>query len=250
MSITMKQKQILEFIHRFLDEKGVPPSIQEIGGAVGLSSSSSVHHQLRNMERMGLIRRNPSKSRFIEILERRIAQRTSGESDEHEALKAVDEQETPAAAEELEASQGSGGHEACREVHRYPLVQFNQCPETAESREVVMKEFPLSVDLIGHRDVFLIEMAGDSMKEAGILDGDLCIAKRLDTPEEGDIVVADIDGNITIKRLYRGSGYYRLEPENHRLRPIIVRDVRFLGKVIGILRNMERNTQEIVSGLS
>lgn len=209
IGLTAKQKEILEFIAGCIKERRVPPSIKEIAREVGLTSSSSVHYQLQVLEKKGLIRRNPLKSRFIEVTY---------------DLEEAREENT---------------------ICKYPLISFSFSPDFSGPEESVVKEIPLPLEFVGYRDAFLVEMIGESMKEAGILHGDICIVKREYTPKVGDIVVAATEGEITIKKFSGGSGYFILEPENHRLRPIIVREAVFLGKVIGILRFIERRTQEM-----
>ena len=270
------QKKIVEFIEKCIRARGIPPSIKEIGSSVGLSSSSSVHNQLQNLERLGLIRRDPTKSRCIEIVRRSEAppasETSSDKADDdrdqsqpegsEEYEKTADgesadgqspEEDHPETVESHEhADQRSaaqaGPDGAIREdtdgIHRYPLFIYEGSPEAEggaeQSRNLKARTIPLPVEFVGTREAFLLEMDGDSMKEAGILEGDYCIIRQGITPRDGDIVACKIEDEVTVKRFFNGPGYYILEPENHRYRRILVKDALFLGRVIGVLRNWER----------
>lgn len=200
--ITETQEKILEFISSSIEKNGVPPSIKEIGKAVGLSSSSSVHYQLERMEKMGLISRDKTKSRCIAVKGKQ-----KGNLYEYPLLM-VD------ALESEDDDSGGNGHS--------------------------FKTITLPVDFVGCTDAFIMEMKGDSMTGAGILDGDFCIIKHQTEPVDGDIVLAKVEDELTIKRFFNGSGYFILEPENRRFKSIMVREAVFLGKIIGILRNIEK----------
>jgi len=273
---TPVQKRIVEFIEKCIRTRGIPPSIKEIGASVGLSSSSSVHHQLQNLERLGLIRRDPTKSRCIEIVKRTD---TSGDSQRLSVLQNEVCDDAPPAMEENPADKMTEGdpplqegieekkpesrehaepitepHNASpapaaeerEEIHRYPLFIYDSSNSSEDDREqsrnLKAETILLPIDFIRTTDAFLLEMDGDSMKEAGILEGDLCIIRQGNTPRDGDIVACKIDDEVTIKRFFNGPGYYILEPENHRYRRILVKDALFLGRVIGVLRNWERKT--------
>ncbi|MHC9540708.1 MAG: LexA family protein [Vulcanimicrobiota bacterium] len=270
------QKKIVEFIEKCIRTRGIPPSIKEIGSSVGLSSSSSVHHQLQNLERLGLIRRDPTKSRCIEIVKRTGAADDSStlsgmQNEVHGAALPAIEENTADTVSEGESplkeqieekkpeshqytEQITAPHDASdakdteekAEIHRYPLFIY-ESSNTAESdggqnRSLKAETILLPIDFVGTIEAFLLEMDGDSMKEAGILEGDFCIIRQGNTPRDGDIVACKIDEEVTIKRFFNGPGYYILEPENHRYRRILVKDALFLGRVIGVLRNWERKT--------
>ncbi|GEM_PF-81333 len=276
------QKKIVEFIEKCIRTRGIPPSIKEIGTSVGLSSSSSVHHQLQNLERLGLIRRDPTKSRCIEIVKRAdiainalpvpdtqnevhdpAPQSSRGKSADNAdiatteglCLKEEAGEEMPVRHENRERI--SSPHDASiineeadtkekAELHNYPLFIYESSNpvEKDEGRSLSLKAetILLPVDFIGTRDAFLLEMDGDSMKDIGILGGDFCIVRQGNTPRDGDIVACKIEDEVTVKRFFNGPGYYILEPENHRYRRILVKDALFLGRVIGVLRNWERKT--------
>jgi repressor LexA len=270
------QKKIVEFIEKCIRTRGIPPSIKEIGTSVGLSSSSSVHNQLQNLERLGLIRRDPTKSRCIEIVKRAGAAddspTLSGMQNEvcDADLPAMEESAAGAVAEgesilneKIEekkpemhqyAEQIATPHDVPAgadaewkaEIHRYPLFIYESSnpaeSDGGQNRSLKAETILLPVDFVGTIDAFLLEMDGDSMKEAGILEGDFCIIRQGNTPRDGDIVACKIEDEVTIKRFFNGPGYYILEPENHRYRRIIVKDTLFLGRVIGVLRNLERKT--------
>lgn len=274
------QKKIVEFIEKCIRARGIPPSIKEIGSSVGLSSSSSVHNQLQNLERLGLIRRDPTKSRCIEIVRRSDAPPVSetaadeadvyhdydhappqgSDGDEKTADRECTDGQSPEEAHQetaeshehadQRAASQAGMDGAIREetdgIHRYPLFIYEGSHESEggaeQSRNLKADTIPLPVDFIGTREAFLLEMDGDSMKEAGILEGDFCIIRQGNTPRDGDIVACKIEDEVTVKRFFNGPGYYILEPENHRYRRILVKDALFLGRVIGVLRNWERKT--------
>jgi len=273
---TAIQKKIVEFIEKCIRTRGIPPSIKEIGSSVGLSSSSSVHNQLQNLERLGLIRRDPTKSRCIEIVRRSevppasetgadktdqghnhappqdsegIEKTADRECDGGQALDEAykDKAEIHEHADQKSAArEGTDGAvtEEAAGIHRYPLFVYEGVHEAEggaeQSRNLKAGTIPLPLEFVGTREAFLLEMDGDSMKEAGILEGDYCIIRQGITPRDGDIVACKIEDEVTVKRFFNGPGYYILEPENHRYRRILVKDALFLGRVIGVLRNWER----------
>lgn len=194
--LTQRQQQVLDFIRRHTRERGYPPSVREIGGALGLTSSSTVHGHLARLEGKGYIRRDPTKPRAIEL----VGERTR--------------------------------------VVSVPLVGQITAGQPILAVENVEETYPLPHDLVGHEDVFMLRVRGDSMINAGILDGDLVLVRRQPTAQNGDIVVALLDDEATVKRFYRESGRVRLQPENDAMEPIIAGDVAILGKVIGLFRRM------------
>ncbi|MCL5773386.1 MAG: transcriptional repressor LexA [Firmicutes bacterium] len=198
-TLNKRQKEIFEFIKNTVRKKGFPPSIREIGEAVGVSSSSTVHSHLHSLESKGLIKRDPAKPRTITI--------------------EVDE-ESPAA----------------REIQYYPLLSKISSLKPVICQENVCGTFPLPTDWVGAKNVFIMETNGDSMKEAAILSGDQIIVRMQDTAEDGDIVVAIVNDEPTVKRYFKEQGYIRLEPDNHRMKPILIKYVSIIGKVIGVMR--------------
>lgn len=198
--LTPRQRQILEFIKREVQQRGYPPSVREIGQAVGLSSSSTVHGHLNKLEEKGYIRRDPTKPRAIEVLE------PSG------------------------APSGS--------VIYAPVVGRVTAGEPILAVENIEGYFPLAREFAGAGELFLLQVRGDSMIKAGILDGDYVIVRQQPDALNGDIVVALLGEEATVKRFYRENGHVRLQPENDAYPPIVARDVQILGKVIGVYRRL------------
>lgn len=195
-----KQSEILAFIKREIHDKGYPPSVREICGAVGLKSTSTVHGHLERLEKRGLIRRDPAKPRAIEILDQ---------------LGPV------------------------KEMLNVPVVGKVTAGQPILAVENVEDVFPIPMDFIGsNNETFILKVQGQSMIEAGIFDGDFLIVEQKSTAENGDIVVALIEDGATVKTFYREDGYIRLQPQNPTMSPIIVNDVVILGKVIGLFRRM------------
>lgn len=194
-----KQKNILDFIKKELMNKGYPPSVREICDAVGLKSTSTVHGHLERLEKRGLIRRDPTKPRAIEVL------------DDTTFLSK-------------------------KELVNVPIVGRVTAGQPILAVENIEDTFPLPVDVLHNSDVFMLIVKGDSMIQAGILDGDYVIVKQQPSAQNGDIVVALIGDEATVKRFYKEANYVRLQPENPYMDPIIALDVNILGKVIGVIR--------------
>lgn len=203
--ISKRQQDILNFIKEEVKAKGYPPSVREIGEAVGLASSSTVHGHLARLESKGLIRRDPTKPRAIEILE-------------------------------LDAS----SHIPKSNVINVPIIGKVTAGLPITAVENIEEFFPLPDRFVSPDDnVFMLEIMGESMIEAGILDGDLVIVRQQKTANNGDIVVAMTeDDEATVKRFFKEKDYIRLQPENSSLEPIILRNVSILGKVIGVYRTV------------
>ncbi|NPV71421.1 MAG: transcriptional repressor LexA [Firmicutes bacterium] len=195
--LTPRQTQILQFIKRCVQEKGYPPSVREICRAVGLSSTSTVHGHLDKIEQKGLIKRDPTKPRTIEIT-----------GSKHPAKRLVD----------------------------VPLLGRVTAGQPILAVQNVEDTFPLPTDLIESEEAFLLSVKGDSMIGSGILDGDHVLVRPQDTAENGDIVVALIGDDATVKKFFREADHVRLQPDNPAMTPIITRDVRIIGKVIGLFR--------------
>ncbi|RAK23484.1 repressor LexA [Anoxybacillus vitaminiphilus] len=203
IKLSKRQQEILDFIKKEVQTKGYPPSVREIGEAVGLASSSTVHGHLARLESKGLIRRDPTKPRAIEILDPDFA---------------------PSAPKS--------------NVVNVPIIGKVTAGQPITAVENVEEYFPLPDRLVSPDDqVFMLEIMGDSMIEAGILDGDYVIVRQQQTANNGDIVVAMTDENeATVKRFFKEKDYIRLQPENSNMEPIILRNVTILGKVIGVYR--------------
>ncbi|OZS79332.1 repressor LexA [Tetzosporium hominis] len=200
-----RQEDILAFIKEEVRKKGYPPSVREIGEAVGLASSSTVHGHLARLESKGLIRRDPTKPRAIEILE-------------DEAIQDI----SPAA------------------VLQVPLVGKVTAGQPITAIENIDEFFPLPTTFGTMDDhLFMLEIMGDSMIEAGILNGDYVVVKQQNSANNGDIVVAMTDEDeATVKRFFKEKNYFRLQPENSSMEPIIVENVSILGKVVGVYRHI------------
>ena len=200
--VSKRQEAILEFIKNEVKSKGYPPSVREIGEAVGLASSSTVHGHLERLEGKGLIRRDPTKPRAIEILE-------------------IDDSPVP--------KQG---------VVHVPLIGKVTAGLPISAIEDIQEYFPLP-DTYGAAEdqLFMLEIMGESMIEAGILDGDYVVVKKQATANNGEIVVAMTEEDeATVKRYYKENGVFRLQPENPTMEPIIVPDLTILGKVVSLFR--------------
>ncbi len=200
--LTAKQKEILEYIRQAITEKGYPPAVREIGLAVGLSSTSSVHSQLRNLEAKGYIRRDPAKNRCIEIID-----------------------------EEYRVSNP--------EIASLPIVGTVTAGEPILAVENITGYFPISPDYLTNQETFMLKVRGESMINAHIMDGDILIVEKKETASNGEIVVALIDDSATVKRFYKENGHIRLQPENDTMDPIIVEDCMIIGRVIGLFRTMK-----------
>ncbi|MGM0923432.1 MAG: transcriptional repressor LexA [Bacillota bacterium] len=202
--LSKRQQDILNFIKLEVQKKGYPPSVREIGEAVGLASSSTVHGHLARLESKGLIRRDPTKPRAIEILEEETS------------------------------------HIPRSNVINVPIIGKVTAGSPITAIENVEEYFPLPDTFAAADDqVFMLEIMGDSMIEAGILDGDMVIVKQQKTANNGDIVVAMTeDDEATVKRFFKEKDFIRLQPENSTMDPIILRNVTILGKVVGVYRNI------------
>ena len=199
--ITAKQQEILEYIKETILKKGYPPAVREICEAVHLKSTSSVHSHLETLEENGYIRRDPTKPRTIEILD-----------DCFNLTR--------------------------REVVNVPLLGSIAAGQPLLAQENIESYFPIPAEILPNTDTFMLTVKGESMINAGIFDGDQIIVSRQSNAENGEIVVALLEDSATVKRFYKEEDYYRLQPENDFMDPIICKDVQILGKVIGLLRIM------------
>ena len=203
MNLTKRQQEILDFIKRYLSRHGYPPTVRDIGAAVGLASSSTVHQHLANLERAGLIRRDPSKPRALELLDRAA----------HEVRNGL----RPAGLPVLGTVAAGQPILAAENIEDYVAV-----PDAAG----------------GQDGTFLLRVRGQSMQNAAIIEGDLVVVRSQDEASNGDIVVALVDEEATVKRYFRESDHVRLQPENDDMEPIRSRDVRILGRVVGVMRSV------------
>ena len=207
-NINKREAEIIKFIQHNLSNKGYPPSVREIGAAVGLKSSSSVHNYLHKLESKGLLRRDPAKPRAIELLFSQHAQNTL---DEVPFLK---------------------------DVSTIPILGTVAAGAPLLAVENHDDVFSLPTDFTGEGEFFMLKVRGDSMIEAGILENDLVLVKRQASVNNGEIVVALIEDEVTVKTFYKEDDHIRLQPENYRLSPILVKDMQILGKVTGLVRKI------------
>ena len=198
-ALSDKQKRILEFLKSEIRTKGYPPSVREICDAVGLKSTSTVHGYLERLEKKGLIRRDATKPRAIEILDENT-------------------------------------YVSKNELVNVPIVGRVTAGQPILAVENIEDTFPIPVQYLHNSDVFMLYVRGESMIEAGILDGDMVIVQKKPTANNGDMVVALIEDEATVKTFYKEKDHIRLQPENAAMEPIIARDVSILGKVIGVIR--------------
>jgi repressor LexA len=201
--LTDRQRQILEYINAEVRRRGFPPSVREIGSAVGLSSSSTVHSHLAALEDKGYIRRDPTKPRALEVLG--VSRLGRGADMPH--------------------------------VHIVPLVGQVAAGAPVLAAENIETMIPLP-DELADDSTFILKVKGDSMIEAGIFEGDFLVVHQQQTADNGDIVVALLGEEATVKRFYRETGRIRLQPENSSMEPIYATDVIVLGKVISLFRRL------------
>ncbi|QAT40227.1 transcriptional repressor LexA [Clostridium sp. JN-9] len=194
-----KQKEIYDYIKSQIHLKGYPPSVREICSAVGLSSTSTVHGHLARLEKKGLIRRDPTKPRAIEVLEETSMR---------------------------------------KELVDIPIIGTVTAGKPILAIENIEDSFPIPISYIkSNNQHFMLKVKGESMIDAGIYSGDLAIIEQVSTAENGEIVVALIGNEATIKRFYKEEGHIRLQPENKTMSPIIVDDCQILGRLVGLFRD-------------
>ncbi len=203
MDLTKRQQEIFDFIKRYSAKYGYPPTVRDIGKAVGLASSSTVHAHLANLEKVGLLRRDPAKPRALELLDRAVG-----------SVKSVVRPNGLPLVGQVAAGQ----------------------PVLAEENIEDYVEVP---PLVGGEDgEYLLRVRGESMQDAGILEGDLVVVRPQPTATDGEIVVALVGEEATVKRFFQESDHVRLQPENESMEPIRSKDVLVLGRVVGLMRSM------------
>jgi repressor LexA len=200
VDLTKRQKEIFDFIRRYASRYGYPPTVREIGKAVGLHSSSTVHAHLANLEKVGLLRRDPTKPRAIELLVDR-------------AKRAV---------------RGPG----------LPVIGHVAAGEPVLAEENIEEYVQLPSAIGGEQGDYILRVKGDSMQDAGILEGDYVVVSAADDADNGEIVVALLEDEATVKRFYREKDRIRLQPANKAYKPIRTRDASVLGRVIGVYRSI------------
>ncbi len=197
--ISDKQQEILEYIKSQIVERGFPPSVRDICSAVHLKSTSSVHSHLETLEKNGYIKRDPTKPRAIEILD-----------DSFNMIR--------------------------REMISIPVLGQVAAGEPILAEQNIQEYIPFPAEYVTKNQAYLLRVHGESMVDAGILDGDLVLVEACNTAHNGEIIVAMIEDGATVKRFYKEDGHIRLQPENDTMDPIIVKDCSILGKVRGVFR--------------
>ncbi|MGH3520532.1 MAG: transcriptional repressor LexA [Haloechinothrix sp.] len=213
--LTVRQGQILEVIRSWVDRLGYPPSVREIGDAVGLNSTSSVAHQLQALQRKGYLRRDPNRPRAVGVLP-----------------ADVDPAQLRARAEEATEA------ERLPKPAYVPLLGRIAAGGPVLAEQAIEDVFPLPKDIVGEGDVFLLSVTGDSMIDAAITDGDWVVVRQQPTANNGEIVAAMIEGEATVKTFKRKDGHVWLLPHNEAYEPIPGDDATILGKVVAVLRRL------------
>ncbi|AYD40292.1 transcriptional repressor LexA [Clostridium fermenticellae] len=193
-----KQIEIYEFIKNHIQEKGYPPSVREIGAAVGLSSTSTVHGHLERLEKRGLIKRDATKPRTIEVIENSMSR---------------------------------------KEMINIPIIGTITAGAPILAVENIEDTFPIPAEYVkNNNQLFILKVSGESMIDAGIFDGDFCIMEKNNSAEDGDIVAALMENEATLKRFFKEKDHIRLQPENKTMKPIIVHNCKIIGKLVGLYR--------------
>jgi repressor LexA len=205
MDLTKRQQEIFDFIKRYSAKNGYPPTVRDIGKAVGLASSSTVHAHLANLEKLGLLRRDPTKPRAIELFDR--------------AADAVRSVVRPAGV---------------------PLVGSVAAGQPILAEENIEEYVDVPSAAGGEDGDFVLRVRGESMIDAGILEGDYVVVRPQEVAADGEIVVALVgeESEATVKRFFHEADHVRLQPENKTMEPILSKDVRVLGKVVGLYRSV------------
>jgi repressor LexA len=200
VDLTKRQKEIFDYIRKYASKHGYPPTVREIGKAVGLHSSSTVHAHLANLEKIGLLKRDPTKPRAIELLVDRARKMMRGPG--------------------------------------LPLVGQVAAGEPVLAEEHIEEYLDVPAVIGGETGDYILRIKGDSMKDAGILEGDFVVVRPAEDADNGEIVVALLDDEATVKRFYREKDQIRLEPANKAYKPIKTREAELLGKVVGVFRSI------------
>jgi repressor LexA len=200
LNLTKRQQEIFDFIKRYSAKHGYPPTVRDIGKAIGLTSSSTVHAHLANLEKVGLLRRDPSKPRAIEVLVDKAKQVVS-----------------------------PGG---------LPVVGQVAAGQPVLAEENIEEYVPVPEMAGGESGEFVLRVKGDSMKDAGIFDGDHVVVRRQQAARDGEIVVALVGEEATVKRFFKENDHVRLQPENESMEPIRTRDAELIGRVVGVCRRV------------
>ena len=212
-SLNQREKAIVKFIEKQLKKNGYPPSVREIGEAVGLKSTATVHTYIAALERKGYVKKENQKGRTLRLLK--------GGSSEKETPETFDKE-----------------FYSNREMVNVPIVGKITAGEPILAVENITDTFPIPLDFVGNSESFMLVVRGESMIEAGILSGDYILVRKQNTANNGEIVVALIGEEATVKTFYKEKDHIRLQPENSTMDPIIVPNCEILGKVSGVFRKM------------
>jgi repressor LexA len=207
MDLTKRQQEIFDFIRKYSAKYGYPPTVRDIGKAVGLASSSTVHAHLANLEKIGLLRRDPSKPRAIELFDRAVGSAVEG-------VRSIVRPDS------------------------LPLLGSVAAGQPILAEENIEEYVPVPTLAGGDDGDYLLRIRGESMKNAGIVEDDLVVVHQQDSAQQGDIVVALLGEEATVKRYFREPDHIRLQPENETMEPIRTKEVKVLGRVVGLLRSM------------
>jgi len=211
VDLTKRQQEIFDFIKRYSAQNGYPPTVRDIGKAVGLASSSTVHAHLANLEKLGVLRRDPSKPRAIELFDRVGKDVGTVVESAVQSVKGIVRQGIPL------VGQVAAGSPVLAEEN---VEDYIQVPAIAG----------------GDEGEYVLRVRGDSMKDAGILPGDYVVVRKQETAEDGEIIVALVGEEATVKRFFREADHIRLQPENAAMEPIRSKEVQILGRVVGVFR--------------
>ena len=213
VDLTKRQQEIFDYIKSYSGKHGYPPTVRDIGKAVGLASSSTVHAHLANLEKLGLLRRDPSKPRAIELLGR--------------------------VRDDVTSAVGTAVENALGVLHTgLPLVGQVAAGSPVLAEENIEDYVQVPAIAGGDKGEYILRVRGESMKNAGILGGDFVVVSPQDTATDGEIIVALVGEEATVKRFYRESDHIRLQPENETMEPIRSKEVRILGRVVGVFRSV------------
>ena len=210
--LNKREKAILKYIEKQIIVNGYPPSVREIGKAVGLKSTATVHGYLAKLEKKGYIRKESQKGRTLKLLK-----------------GGAGEDKTEGTKKEFYSG---------KEMVEVPVIGKITAGAPILAVENVTDTFPIPIDFVGNSESFMLTVRGESMIEAGILDGDYILVKKQNTANNGEIIVALIEDEATVKTFYKEKDHIRLQPENSTMDPIIVPDCKILGKVAGVFRKM------------
>ncbi len=212
--LTKRQQEIYDFIRKYSAKYGYPPTVRDIGKAVGLASSSTVHAHLANLEKLGMLRRDPSKPRALELLDKAGAAVSGAVEDAVDNVRSL------------------------VRPNGLPVVGQVAAGQPILAEENIEEYVDVSALADGKENEFVLAVRGDSMIDAGILDGDFVVVRRQATASDGEIVVALVGEEATVKRFFKESDHIRLQPENATMEPIRTRDVSIVGRVVGVFRKV------------